>query len=370
MMQRNFFTVSHLFGVARLSLTSRMLSLLLLVVLLQHPTTISAFPTAPGGCPAGTAATTGHPVPNPVPSFADLGYELLVDGKVVAGNKPVLEVGSRYEFAVRATDKPFRGALIRVEGLGTLEAGQKSALALLCVEAPGVGHTENSEKTILSGFYEVVGGGAVTLDVTVVQGNALGVSVYSYERFQFSVEAPTVKAPVAVPLPIQAPVVLPTKKPVVAPTKAPIVPPTMKPVVAPTEAPIVPPTTKPVVAPTKAPAPALAKKPVVVVPINAPFPAPTNLLTKKPVAVPTPTAVATPTMQPVVATTNAPVVTNSSAFSDMPSDMPSDMLSDVPSDAPSGVPTNVPTNVPTRSPSRKRGHSMKKRGKAGGRSYM
>jgi hypothetical protein len=151
--------------------------------------TANAFSTFPGGCPAGASGTTsGHPEANPVPTFAQLGYNLLVNGQV-AGTTTTLQLGQRYEVAVQATGQAFRGALIRVTGQGLLEAGQNSALAQFCTVAPGgVGHVDANDKSILSGFLTVTGGTAVTVDVTVVESYDPGESnVYSYQAFRLAV---------------------------------------------------------------------------------------------------------------------------------------------------------------------------------------
>jgi hypothetical protein len=82
-------------------------------------TSTLAFPSGPGSCPGGMAATEGsHVAPNPVPSFQQMGYEFLVDGQVVQDPTGVttLTNGTPYEIAVRATKDPFRGGLIRLDG--------------------------------------------------------------------------------------------------------------------------------------------------------------------------------------------------------------------------------------------------------------
>lgn len=149
------------------------------------------------------AAAVGHATPNPIPTFAEQGYQLLINDQLVADPATVtLSVGSTYEVAIRASATPFRGALIRVDGQGILEAGQNAALATVCTTVPGVGHTENSEKIFLSGIYEVTGGTSVTLDITVVETNS-DESIYSYQQFQLAVDeaVATTNAPVPSPTP-------------------------------------------------------------------------------------------------------------------------------------------------------------------------
>jgi hypothetical protein len=182
--------------------------IILLVVASTMPTSTIAFPTFPGGCPAGIAATTsGHTTIDPVPTFSELGYNLLVDGQVIVGSDTMttlLQVGQRHEIAIQATGSPFRGALLRVTGLGVLEAGTNAGMAEACTDTPGgVGHVDRTEKNLLSGFFTVVGGDSVTLDVTVVEANMAGGSqVYSYQAFTLPVGtgtaptgAPTTGAP-------------------------------------------------------------------------------------------------------------------------------------------------------------------------------
>jgi hypothetical protein len=181
-------------------LLTLLLGVVVLLVVVVVPTA-TAFSTFPGGCPAGeSGTTTGHPVLNPVPTFAQLGYNLLVNGQAVVAST-TLQVGQRYEVAVQATGEAFRGALIRVTGQGLVEAGQNSALAPFCTVAPGgVGHVDGNPKRILSGFLTVTAGTSVTLDVTVVESYEAGDSnVYTYQAFRLAVAADTAPAPTPAP---------------------------------------------------------------------------------------------------------------------------------------------------------------------------
>jgi hypothetical protein len=203
--------------------------------LLSATTMVQAFSTGPGGCVGGMAASTGHPVPNPLLTFADLGYSLQVNGTEVSSSTSLV-IGTTYELSVRSSMAPFRGALIRVDGSGDLVAGENAATASACTNlgeanVEGVGHTNKIDKTVLSGFYTVTGGSSITVDVTVVQSLATG---YSHRRYTLDVAAATA--------PVPAPVVAKT-------TAAPVAAKT-------TEAPVAAKTTKAPVAPMVAPAPA------------------------------------------------------------------------------------------------------------------
>jgi hypothetical protein len=262
-------------------------------------TSIRAYPSGPGSCPGGMAATDGsHVAPNPVPTFQQMGYEFLVDGQVVPDSTFVttLTIGTPYEIAVRATKDPFRGGLIRLDGgvPAAFTAGTNALEAQMCpTTAPGIGHFDKLDKMIMSGNYQPYGAGRVTVDVTIVQVNSGGQSVYSYEQFRF-----TVVEDVA---PTEAPAVAPTKTPVVAPTQAPVVDPTKAPVVAPTKAPVVAPTKAPAVAPTEAPAVARTAAPVV-----APTEAPAVAPVAAPVAMAAPVTKASPPLRPSVRPAVAP----------------------------------------------------------------
>jgi hypothetical protein len=177
--------------------------ILLVIVASNMPTTTIAFPSFPGGCPAGIATTTtGHATIDPVPTFSELGYNLLVDGQVFVGSDTTLQLGQRHEIAIQATGSPFRGALLRVTGLGVLEAGTNAGVAEACTDEPGgVGHIDRTAKNLLSGFFTVTGGDSVTLDVTVVEANMAGGSqVYSYQAFTLPIGTGTVMtAPTGAP---------------------------------------------------------------------------------------------------------------------------------------------------------------------------
>lgn len=241
----------------------------LLVVTAFLVVSLDAFPDRPGACVGGRSAALGHATPSPIPTFADQGYSLLIDGEVVNDPSTItFQVGTSYEIAVQATGTPFRGALIRVDGMGILTANRNSGIATACTDVQGVGHTNSGNKSFLSGLFLVEGGSSVTVDVTVVERNERDDSIYSYEGFQFAVAGAA------------APVMAPTEMPVVAPTDMPVVAPT-------TDAPVVTPTDMPVVAPVTEP----TEMPVVT-PTEAPVMAP----------------IAENTDMPVVATTEAPIM--------------------------------------------------------------
>jgi hypothetical protein len=256
------------------------------------------------------AASTGHPVPNPLLTFADLGYSLQVNGAEVSSSTSLV-IGTKYELSVRSSMAPFRGALIRVDGLGDLTAGENAGTSTACANlgeanVEGVGHTNKIEKTVLSGFYTVTGGSSIIVDVTVVQSLATG---YSHRRYTLDVAAATA--------PVPAPVVAKTTAAPVAAktTEAPVAAKT-------TDAPVAAKTTKAPVAPMVAPAPAptmtnttkaptmtnTTKAPTMTNTTKAPVaPTPTNTTntTKAPVAAPAPTTNTTKApVAPVPATTN------------------------------------------------------------------
>lgn len=149
-----------------------------------------AFPTGAGGCPANQAAVAGSHLRDGgvLPTFAEQGYEFIVDGVPVNDAViPTVVWGNTYEIGVRSTMNEFRGALIRVQGSTIVaEEGENSKLAdNVCGEVPAVTHTDASLKTILTGSFTVPPialSGPIVVDVTVVERNGVE-SIYSYQQF-------------------------------------------------------------------------------------------------------------------------------------------------------------------------------------------
>lgn len=265
-----------------------MKSRLFLVLLLAFVQSVNGFPTGAGGsCPPNSPAVGGPHVNNSggvsEVSFEQASYSFLVNGNEVLSNGASniqLVRGETYTITVATNGDPFRGALIRVEGSGVLDADENSILAGVCEK--GVTHSDSSLKRRLSGSYFVPTDAMeaeVAFDVTVVEvNNANDGSVYAYQRVVLPVVDPFVaQPPTEVPItgsPIQAPTTAqPVVSPSVRPTLSPVqTPTTFQPVVSPTSrpftgSPIQAPTSSPLMAPVEiAPVPT----PVAVLPLPLP----------------------------------------------------------------------------------------------------
>lgn len=177
---------------------------------------VSAYPNGAGGCSGGKAAvgaphldTSNGKVVEEVP-FADSGVIFEINSQEVHPNVETSIYSGLYNFSV--TGGPFKGALIRVEqGDGTslsFAPISPAQFATACVApAHGVTHTDNSEKTVLSGLFQTSSTKNVTVDLTVVFANNITVSRYTYQNYTLTVTKMPVSGtpPSKVPAASQAP---------------------------------------------------------------------------------------------------------------------------------------------------------------------
>jgi hypothetical protein len=323
----------------------------LLLLLWQSISTMSpvqAFSNGAGNCPPGGPAVGGPHLDNPTEQPFDQLYTFTVadmDGTAVTS----LVRGESYTMTVRATGTPFKGALVRLDGSGVLDAGSAS-LADQCEEtgAMGLTHADSSPKTELAGVYTVGAESTLNVDVTVVESNnASDGSKFSHKGFTMTVgDAPGDGAamPAAVPAPTaqslsSPPVTAPVAAPVPAATAPPVAAPVMAPVMA---APVAAPAAAPVMAPVAVmdPVAAPAAVPVMApVAVMEPVAAPAAVPVMAPVAVMEP--VATPVAVPAPLTGRAPVPTIPIPF------LPPDYWVNPPVAPPPGAGSGPPPPPPT-----------------------
>ena len=183
---------------------------------------------AGGDCPSGQAAVgdvhtmsdawgTSRPVVQT--SLIDAGIRFTINNVTINDNVDLtvsddeeyqVRYQGDYEFAVETdTDKPFKGALIRVSqasnsgnGETSFIAGTNSHTALSCTAAgaSGVTHLDSEAKTYLSGYFHSSATEPVQIDVTVVLYNNSTGSVYAYQSFNVGVfVAQSTPAPTSAP---------------------------------------------------------------------------------------------------------------------------------------------------------------------------
>lgn len=157
---------------------------------LLFSSSVNAFPSRPGACPADMAAVMGNHVSRAAEGvlFSEKGYELVVSEMVLGDSPMEVTDGETYTITVQSTaDSMFRGALIRASGNGDFTAGENAQIAEVCADVPGVGvgHMDKELKSSLSGDFTVMGTGSIMLDVTVVESNTeVNGSVWSYQQFE------------------------------------------------------------------------------------------------------------------------------------------------------------------------------------------
>jgi hypothetical protein len=126
-------------------------------------------------------------------SLDEGGLEFQLNGMTMEPNTPTeVLVDTEYVASIVATgDTFFRGALIRLEGVDgnfDFEEEENSQIASVCSPpVVGVTHTDNDEKTILSGRVTFDATGDATFDVTAVFSNNADESVYYYTGFSLTV---------------------------------------------------------------------------------------------------------------------------------------------------------------------------------------
>lgn len=186
------------------------------------PLLVNGFESGFTTCPADVAAVTIPQLDNSVGvtllSFEEAGYSLVVNDAVILDDltgQVELVVGGSFRFTVTADNEPFVGALIRIEGVGILDADQNSQRADACSpEAFGVTNTNAEPKEALAGIFIIAGGDSLVLDVTVIASdNDNDGFVYSYKQYVL----PLVNLMLQTNAPLAASTVTPTISPVAAP---------------------------------------------------------------------------------------------------------------------------------------------------------
>jgi len=169
---------------------------------------VSAFPSQAGGCEAGRPAVDGKHLENEngveeyTLSERDLTFSINNVTMNSAGNSAFkVRTGGDYLFQVTSReDRPFRGALIRVQQQNNeifkfVPVGVEAQDTLACVgSAIGVTHRNNNPKTTIGGLFSTNSTqGDIFIDVTVVDRNDDDVgSIFSYTRYQIGVVSPSV----------------------------------------------------------------------------------------------------------------------------------------------------------------------------------
>ena len=175
----------------------RWLSLFSLFLL---PSTVAAFTSGAGSCPAGKSAASGsHLKPRDTfvsGSLEDLNVQMKIAGKTAtAFSRIQVEMGQQVSLEIIASADSYRGALIRLEGGSKitdmdLQPSTNAVVAEACdfSTATGITHESAALKTLLKGavtFYTV--GEVIPMDVTVVVANNATHSITGFTRYMVTV---------------------------------------------------------------------------------------------------------------------------------------------------------------------------------------
>jgi hypothetical protein len=159
---------------------------------------VAAFPKAIGNCTEGISVIQGKHVGSTVRtitgSLATGGYSVSLGGaRLVVGANRNFTVNTATTITISSTSKKFRGFLIRLGGVGTVQTtGALSStssdvqVAPTCTTArvAGVIHTSKSDKTTVSATLTLPSlARRMPLDVTIVTLLKGGVSEYYSSRF-------------------------------------------------------------------------------------------------------------------------------------------------------------------------------------------